>query len=171
MDNIQKYQILRAMLHRAVDETIDWAIEHETADLSAAQMTSTLEGIGYESVYPLTTETGVFKGKKPTGVIFQDGHRIAAASWKKVFEVIMKQCNSDSEKHWALMELRGKVMGRSRTLLDSKKGQMRSPIQIDRALYAETHYDTETLLRILTTRILDVVRYDYTGIKIAIKED
>ena len=46
---------------------------------------------------------------------------------------------------------------------------MRSPVQIDEALYVETHYDTETLLRILTTRILDEVGYDYSKIKIAVR--
>ena len=36
-------------------------------------------------------------------------------------------------------------------------GKMRSPVKIGEALFVETHYDTETLLRILTTRILDEV--------------
>jgi len=35
----------------------------------------------------------------------------------------------------------------------------------------ETHYDTETLLRILITRILDVVNYDYSGISVVIRND
>ena len=67
------------------------------------------------------------------------------------------------------MDLRGKVQGRNRVLIGSETGKMRSPVQIDEALYVETHYDTETLLRILTTRILDEVGYDYSKIKIAVR--
>ena len=48
---------------------------------------------------------------------------------------------------------------------------MHSPVKIDEALYVETHYDAETLLRILTTRILDAVGYDYSDIRIAIKAE
>ena len=69
------------------------------------------------------------------------------------------------------MDLRGKILGRNRVLLGSEVGKMRSPIKIDEALYAETHYDAETLLRILTTRILDAVDYDYSGIRIAVQAD
>ena len=62
-------------------------------------------------------------------------------------------------------------MGRNRVLLGSEKGQMRSPVKIDEALYVETHYDAETLLRILTTRILDAVGYDYGRIQISVKAE
>ena len=170
METIQELLVLKAELQEAT-ERVDRIIKLIKENPSAARAFSAQEGTEYEYVYPLTVGTGIFKGKRPTAVIFQDGRRESTPSWKRVFEAIMKQCNSDSGKHQALMELRGKVMGRNRTLLDSKKGSMRSPVQIDRALYAETHYDTETLLRILTTRILDAVRYDYTGIEIAIKEN
>ena len=56
-------------------------------------------------------------------------------------------------------------------MVGSETGKMRSPIKIDEALYVETHYDTETLLRILTTRILDEVGYDYSKIRIAVKTE
>ena len=48
---------------------------------------------------------------------------------------------------------------------------MRSPVKIDEALYVETLYDAETLMRILTTRILDMVDYDYSVVRIAIKAE
>lgn len=35
----------------------------------------------------------------------------------------------------------------------------------------ETHYDAETLMRILTTRILDVVGYDYDKIQIRLRQN
>lgn len=64
-----------------------------------------------------------------------------------------------------------KVLGRNRVLLGSETGKMRSPVKIDEALYIETHYDAETLMRILTTRILDMVGYDYSKIRIAVKAE
>ena len=68
-------------------------------------------------------------------------------------------------------ESAGKVLGRNRVLLGSETGKMRSPVKIDEALYIETHYDAETLMRILTTRILDMVGYDYSKIRIAVKAE
>ena len=67
------------------------------------------------------------------------------------------------------MDLRGKVSGRNRVLLGKSAENMRSPVKIDDELYVETHYDTETLLRILTTRILDPVQYDYSRITITVR--
>ena len=171
MDIVQELQVLRAELIREVDEKIGRMIERIREAQGEMQSVEPSTEQEYESVYPLALESGVFKGKRPTAVLFADGRREPTPTWKRVFEVILKRCNSDGAKHQALMELRGRVMGRNRTLLDSRKGEMRSPVQIDRMLYAETHYDTETLLRILTTRILDAVQYDYSGIRIAVKGD
>ena len=70
-----------------------------------------------------------------------------------------------------LLNLRGKILGRNRVLLGSDTGKMRSPVKIMDALYVETHYDAETLLRILTTRILDEVGYDYSRIQVAVKTE
>ena len=81
----------------------------------------------------------------------------------------MKRCNDDAEKHNVLMELRRRVQGRSRQLLGNGAAGMRSPIKIDRGLYMEAHYDTESLLRIMKVRILDTVGYDYSGIQVAIR--
>ena len=83
----------------------------------------------------------------------------------------MKDCCKDVGKRQGLMDLRGKVLGRNRVLVGSETGKMRSPIKIEEALYVETHYDAETLLRILTTRILDEVDYDYSDIKIAVRAE
>ena len=38
---------------------------------------------------------------------------------------------------------------------------MRSPLCIGNALYAETHYDAESLLKIFIVQILDQVGYGY----------
>ena len=122
----------------------------------------------YETVYPITVNTAIFKGNKPTAVMFGD-ERVDVYKWKTVVEKIMCDCNSDPEKHVALMNLRGRVAGRERVFLAKESEGMRSPIKIDDNLYIETNYDTETLLRILMTRILDVVGYDYSNISVSIR--
>ena len=125
----------------------------------------------FESIYPLCMEPGFFKGKTAVAVIFPDGVRVETPTWKKLAEVILKRCNDDTVKHNALMELRNHIQGRSRKLLGNGNAGMRSPIKIDRGLYMEAHYDTESLLRIMKTRILDAVGYDYRNIQVAIRND
>ena len=125
----------------------------------------------YESIYPLSVTPSMLKGKKPTGVLFGERGRIDVGTWKAVFREIMEHCNADPEKHVALMNLRGKVSGRNRVLLAKTSEGMRSPLELSENLYAETHYDTETLLRIMTSRILDSIGYDYSGISVAVRNE
>jgi hypothetical protein len=121
----------------------------------------------HEIVFPLTVEASIFKGKKPVGILFGETEREDISTWKMAVKEIMKRCNSDPEKHVALMNLRGRVAGRNRLFLSKSSDNMRSPYMISENLYMETHYDTETLIRILTSRILDVIGYDYSHISIA----
>ena len=123
----------------------------------------------YETICPLYAGPGIFKGEKPTGVLFGASDRVDVGTWKKVFHEILCRCDADPEKHVALMNLRGKVSGRERFLLSKEPLGMRSPLKIADNLYTETHYDTETLLRILMTRILAAVGYDYSHISVAIR--
>ena len=125
---------------------------------------------GHDSIYPLSYAAGTFKGKKPTYIVF-GRERVEAYTWKMVFKEIMIRCNADVYKHRELMNLRGRVSGRTRAFLSDRPDGMRSPLQIDHKLYAETHYDTETLLRVLLHRILDVVHHDYSNIYIAVRND
>lgn len=171
MDVIQELQTLREDLIREIDEKIERTIE-ELRNGGAAATTSRQAPIKeYESMYPLHVGTGIYKGKRPNGVIFPNGVRVESSTWKKVMEVILKDCCQDPQKRQALMDLRGKILGRNRVLVGSEAGKMRSPLKVDEALYVETHYDAETLLRILTTRILDAVGYDYSKIQIAVKAE
>lgn len=124
-----------------------------------------------ELTYPLTTATGIFKRKKPISVTFADGTHVNAGTWKKVAETILKKCSSIPFYHKQLKDLCGKISGRERIFLADKPDCMRSPLKIGEELYIETHYDTETLLRIITTRILNVIQYDYSKITITIRND
>lgn len=169
MDIVWELQRLKEELIREIDEKIEQVVK----ELQKEQQDMPQKGgvKPYESIYPLHVGTGIYKGKRPTGVVFADGRRIDCPTWKRVMEEILKDCCKDEEKRRALMDLRGKILGRNRVLVGSETGKMRSPIKIDEALYVETHYDAETLLRILTTRILDKVGYDYSGIRIAVQAE
>lgn len=123
----------------------------------------------YESIYPLTTDPNIFKGTKPTGVIFGGNTRVDVRTWRQVAEVVMQDCIASRNNKAALQELCGRITGKKRTLLDSTPEGMRSALQLDENLYMETHYDVENLLNILTTRILDAVHYDYGRITVAIR--
>ena len=124
----------------------------------------------YETVYPLTTAPSIFKGKKPTCVLF-DEKRVIAHTWKNVFKILILQCNADTKKHKALMELRNKILGRERIILSDNSREMLRPFQIDEALWVETHYDTESLMRVLLHRILDEVGFDYSKISVAVRNE
>ena len=171
MDITQELKVLREELIREIDEKIEQVIEKLRSEERSTSKQKHMTTKEYESLYPLHVGTGIYKGKRPTGVIFPSGVRKESPTWKKVMEEILKDCCKDPEKRQALMDLRGKVLGRNRVLLGSETGKMRSPVQIDEALYVETHYDAETLLRILTTRILDAVGYDYSKMQIAVKTE
>lgn len=164
-------------LYQEIEETrinlihqIDIAFERLSQRVLELELQEeTEEPIGnFETVYPLSAEPSVFKGRKPTGV-FLGEQRVDVPTWKMLFKKVMLFCNEDRKTHAMLMDLRGKITGRDRVLLSQTDEGMRSPICIDKNLYVETHYDTETLLRILTARILDAVAFDYSNIRIAIR--
>lgn len=170
MDIAYELRTIRAQIIREIDQSFDQLLQRiENEHESNENITETNSDRSYEIIYPLSAGPGIFKGKKPTGIIFEDGRRIDVPTWKKVTKEILHHCNSDQKRHMALINLRGKVSGRERVLLSNNDKNMRSPLKIDRGLYMETHYDTETLLRILTTRILDPVEYDYSRISIAVR--
>jgi hypothetical protein len=165
MNVIREIQNVRSEIAIKTDAMFDELIRKLE---SGAETVERGRAENYETIYPITTNPAIFKGKRPTGVIFE-GERVNVSKWKTVVEEIMRRCNADAEKHVALMNLRGKIAGRERILLSNDGTAMRSPIEIDKNLYIETHYDTETLLRILTTRILNAVGYDYSNIAVAVR--
>lgn len=171
MDSVQELQKLREELIREIDEKFERIIERMKSEEGTSLQKESCKVKYYEIIYPLNVGTGIFKGKRPTGVIFADGHRTENPTWKSVVEELLKDCCKVPVQRQALMDLRGKVLGRNRVLLGSETGKMRSPVKIAEALYVETHYDAETLMRIMTTRILDVVGYNYSSIRIAVKAE
>lgn len=167
MDKIQMLQNLRNELIQSINLQIDEIILQLRNEQEPTERLEVLPV--YESWYPLTAAAGIFKGKKPIGVKFRNGTYIDVPTWKRVVEVILKNCVENEEYKRRLMRIRGRITGRNRVLLDSRPDMMRSPLKIDEELWVETHYDTESLLRILTTRILEVIGYDYSDIAIAVR--
>jgi hypothetical protein len=124
----------------------------------------------HETTYPLSAEPSIFKGRTPTCVLFGE-ERAVAHTWKNVFKIVILDCNSDAGRHKTLMGLRNKILGRDRVLLSDTSDRMRRPFKIAEGLFAETHYDTESLIRILLHRILDEVGYDYSNISVAVRNN
>ncbi len=124
----------------------------------------------HEKILLLSMDETAFNGKSPVGVIFLDGRRENAPTWKKVFEIVLKDCNSIPEKHAALMELRGSLFGRTRILLNSVQDGMNSPLEIDNDLFVETNYSASALRKTLKDKILKNVGYDCATVKIIVRE-
>ena len=67
-----------------------------------------------------------------------------------------------------LHRLCNKVSGRDRVLLSESPDGMNSPICFADGMYFESKFDTETLLHVITKRILDPIGYDYSGIRLKV---
>lgn len=169
MDLYNELQNLRAELINDINIKFDSMLKQ--IDISKSNQSNHHAKKEYETIMPLCIHSSAFKGKKPIAVIFKNNRRENVFSWKNVVSSILKDCIKNESQKNQLNELKGNVLGRNRMLLSSNSDKMRSPIKIDKNLYMESHYDTETLIRILTTRILDPVGYDYSEIHIAIRND
>lgn len=122
-----------------------------------------------EQIHSLCESPSFFRGKQVAAVIFPDDKRIEVPTWRALVETVLADCNSDAERHVKLMNLRGHIPGRKRHLLSATPDGMRSALEIDENLYLETHYDTETLLKVMLNRILDPIGYDYSGIRVVLR--
>ncbi len=118
----------------------------------------------------LSTNSAIFKGKKPVEVSFNNGNSILTPTWKEVASAILQDCNSIPEMHYRLTKLAGKVYGRDRILLSESQENLISPIEIDEGLYFEGKFDTEGLLNVMKKRLFDVIGYDYSGVNIKITD-
>ncbi len=105
MDIVQELQILREELIREIDEKIEKVVKKLQSQRQTQIQGSSVPSKNYESIYPLNVGTGIFKGKRPTGTIFEGGSRKETPTWKKVMEEILKDCCKDSAKLQALMDL------------------------------------------------------------------
>lgn len=122
-----------------------------------------------EIVIPLIVHPSYFKGRKPIETQFPNGEVIQTPKWKLVVAAIMQDALKDKQVQGNLYALRGRIMGRNRTILASSAEDMKQPIKLAEDLFLETNYDTETLLYVLMRRVLRPCGYEPTGIRIKIK--
>ena len=167
MDVIKELEAMRKRMVQEINTEFDLLIERAVSEGLTIAESPTVES--YESAYPLTAGTKIFKGTKPTRVTFPDGRQIRVATWKQVVAAVMDQCLKNASYKDRLKELTGIIAGRKRLLLAQTGDDMRSPLKLCDGLFMETHYDTETLLNVLTLRILGAIQYDYRGIQITIR--
>ena len=158
---LSQLEMLRSELHSMVDARVDGSIQRILTS-SVLEESPTL---------PLHTDPSVFKGKKPEAVLFPNGQSVRTPTWKAAMLAILQDCNADPAKHTYLMELRGKVMGRQRTILAASPEKMHAPLEIDKGLYMESYYDTASLLYVLKNRVLDEVGYNYSGIRVQLRQE
>ena len=123
----------------------------------------------YELIFPITVDPNLFIGRKPIAVLFGD-ERVGATTWKQVYTTILRRCNENPKHHERLMYLRGKLSGKCRVFLSDNPTNMRTPVQIDDDMYGETHYGSATLMHILINRILTPARFDFSNIRVALKD-
>jgi len=115
-DALRELKKVREHLLNVVNTTVDALIarlENGDEDIET--------GFPSETVYPLSIMPSLFKGTKPNAVIFGK-ERIAVKTWREAYSLILRW--GDDEKHDALMELRNKIAGRSRTFLSDKPDGM-----------------------------------------------
>lgn len=165
----QELRSLRAVTQELEQNLARLILEMEREDPEDRQEQRDLSNL-IEEIYPLAKNPSFFKGRRPVAVIFPDGTRVRAPSWKSVVEAVLKDCDRDEDRHAALMSLRNRVYGSSRIILGDSAEEMQSPIALNPEMYVEAHYDVQSLLRITLTRILSVVGYDYSGIQVAVRK-
>lgn len=163
MDAIQMVEALRKELLQQINTQCDALLQliQSGAD-KATGMEQRLMEVNLMFIEPFR-----LKGKKPISLKFADGRQVEARTWKKVVLEILQHCNQQPVMHERLMQLSGKVAGRQRIILGHTPEGMDVPLQIDEQLYFEAKFDTETLIKILTEKVLKVVGYDYSQIKIS----
>ncbi len=66
MDTIKELQNFRTELIQDINVRIDRIIQQLRTEQDSVERIAEVRE--YESIYPLTASTGIFKGKKPTGV-------------------------------------------------------------------------------------------------------
>ena len=159
LDELEK---LRTQLHEKIDRTVDEMIGQIRA---GEELTFGVSEAVPQSRF-LFGNLSEFKGKKPISVTLPDGRVVETRTWKQLVTEILRDCNSDPELHDRLLEMSGKVFGRDRVILGADAGKMDAPLKIADGLYMEGKFDTESLLYVLTERVLRPAGYDYSGIRI-----
>lgn len=157
LNEIDKF---RGTLHR-LEEHLDLIIQ-------IAQVGEALPQC--ENALPLSIDPRRFKGTKPAAVIFPDKRRVEVTKWRAAVTLILQECANTPPYGERLMSIRGKVMGRQRTILAGSPKGMDVPLEIRPEPFMEGKFDTEALLYTLTKRLLTPVGYSYSGISVQLRQ-
>lgn len=116
----------------------------------------------------LATLPAYFKGKKPLSILYPNGTEVYASTWRQFAHHLLLGCAEDEVMHYRLRELRGHVYEKGRLLFSDSGEGMTSPIEFYFDMYFECDFDTESLLKAITSRILDPIGYDYSEINLKV---
>lgn len=119
-------------------------------------------------LYPLYVDPHLFIGKKPVALEI-GGESIEVKTWREVYSAILQDCINNPIYLERLMNLRGKASGKIRQFIASTPEKMTRPVKIYEDLYGEVHYGSQTLMHILTERILTPIGYDFSNVKVVVK--
>ena len=89
--------------------------------------------------------------------MFYGEEKVSVKTWFNVYSLILQRCAEDQEKRNAFVYLCNKIAGRKRVILSDKPDGMNRPVEVADGVFAEGFFDTEWLVRILTTELLDNV--------------
>lgn len=150
MTELQMIEDMRAELIQMVNSRCDELIELVLNGNLESDMTVK------EKEYSLSWDMFyLLKGKKPLAIKFADGREVGTLTWKSVAITILQYFNSNPAIHEKMMQLRQNISGKQRIILGRNDANMDVPLKIDEELYFESKFDTETLLRVLTQRVLE----------------
>lgn len=158
---LAEVQECRDEMHRVVDARFDLIVECIRSGKPLPKP---------DTVLPLSTAPSRFKRSKPVAVIFPDGRRLEVTKWKAAVTAIFQECANTTPYGDRLMAIRGKVMGRQRTILGASPQGMNVPLEIMPGLYMEGKFDTESLIYALTKRVFEPIGYDYGEILIQLHQ-
>lgn len=155
---LAEIEACRERMHRMIDEKFDMAVQGIKTGKSMP-----------DAAVPLSAPPYRFKGTKPAAVIFPDGRRVEAATWRKAVTAILQDCMDTPVSGGRLMAIRGKVMGKQQVILGASPEGMDAPLEIGQGLFMEGKFDTESLLYVLTKRVLEPAGYDYGRLSIQLR--
>lgn len=83
MNIVLELQTLKEELIQEIDEKIEQTIKKLQNNYDQPPEIKRIPAKMYESVYPLNAGTGIYKGKRPTGIIFANGKRVEILTMEK----------------------------------------------------------------------------------------
>ncbi len=161
---LQHIEESRQRTHKMIDEQYDALIKKIESGEPITISKYTPERMS------LMTSPRLFKGHKPSEIIFPDGRSVETKTWREAVTDILQDCNADEQMHDTLMYLRGRTAGRLRYILSHDPEELDVPLKIDEGLYFEGKFDTEYLLKMLTERVLKPSGYPCQDITVVLRQ-